>query len=70
MTDETIPRRKFLVGAGLAGTAVAAGLTQTGRAGASAGGAGSCDRAAAAGGAAAVCLTRPSTRSSSRRSIR
>jgi len=28
MTDETIPRRKFLVGAGLAGTAVAAGLTQ------------------------------------------
>src|SRR5580658_6371974 len=27
MTDETIPRRKFLVGAGLAGTAVAAGLT-------------------------------------------
>jgi gluconate 2-dehydrogenase gamma chain len=29
MTDETIPRRKFLVGAGLAGTAVAAGLTQT-----------------------------------------
>jgi gluconate 2-dehydrogenase gamma chain len=29
MTDETIPRRKFLVGAGLAGTAVAAGLTQS-----------------------------------------
>jgi len=29
MADETIPRRKFLVGAGLAGTAVAAGLTQT-----------------------------------------
>jgi gluconate 2-dehydrogenase gamma chain len=28
MADETIPRRKFLVGAGLAGTAVAAGLTQ------------------------------------------
>jgi gluconate 2-dehydrogenase gamma chain len=28
MTDETIPRRKFLVGAGLAGTAVATGLTQ------------------------------------------
>jgi gluconate 2-dehydrogenase gamma chain len=28
MTDETIPRRKFLLGAGLAGTAVAAGLTQ------------------------------------------
>jgi gluconate 2-dehydrogenase gamma chain len=28
MTDETIPRRRFLVGAGLAGTAVAAGLTQ------------------------------------------
>jgi gluconate 2-dehydrogenase gamma chain len=27
MTDDTIPRRKFLVGAGLAGTAVAAGLT-------------------------------------------
>jgi len=27
MTDETIPRRKFLVGAGLAGTAVATGLT-------------------------------------------
>jgi gluconate 2-dehydrogenase gamma chain len=27
MTDETIPRRKFLVGAGLAGTAVASGLT-------------------------------------------
>jgi len=27
MTDETIPRRKFLVGAGLAGTAVAAGMT-------------------------------------------
>jgi gluconate 2-dehydrogenase gamma chain len=29
MTDETIPRRRFLVGAGLAGTAVATGLTQT-----------------------------------------
>jgi gluconate 2-dehydrogenase gamma chain len=28
MTDETIPRRKFLLGAGLAGTAVAAGLAQ------------------------------------------
>jgi gluconate 2-dehydrogenase gamma chain len=28
MTDETIPRRKFLLGAGLAGTVVAAGLTQ------------------------------------------
>jgi gluconate 2-dehydrogenase gamma chain len=27
MTDETIPRRNFLLGAGLAGTAVAAGLT-------------------------------------------
>jgi gluconate 2-dehydrogenase gamma chain len=27
MTDETLPRRKFLLGAGLAGTAVAAGLT-------------------------------------------
>ena len=26
MTDETIPRRKFLLGAGVAGTAVAAGL--------------------------------------------
>src|SRR5580704_8775814 len=26
MTDETIPRRKFLLGAGLAGTAVATGL--------------------------------------------
>ena len=29
MTDETIPRRKFLVGAGLAGTAVATGLSET-----------------------------------------
>jgi gluconate 2-dehydrogenase gamma chain len=29
MADETIPRRKFLVGAGLAGTAVAAGLAQS-----------------------------------------
>jgi gluconate 2-dehydrogenase gamma chain len=29
MADETIPRRKFLVGAGLAGTAVATGLAQT-----------------------------------------
>ncbi len=29
MTDETIPRRKFLVGAGLAGTAVATGLTRS-----------------------------------------
>src|SRR5271154_7565391 len=29
MSDETIPRRKFLGGAGLAGTAVATGLTQT-----------------------------------------
>src|ERR1700733_10058175 len=28
MADKTIPRRKFLVGAGLAGTAVATGLTQ------------------------------------------
>ncbi len=28
MTDESIARRKFLVGAGLAGTAVAAGMTQ------------------------------------------
>jgi gluconate 2-dehydrogenase gamma chain len=32
MTDETIPRRKFLVGAGLAGTAVAAGLAQSDKA--------------------------------------
>src|SRR5580700_4381822 len=32
MTDETIPRRKFLVGAGLAGTAVAAGLAQADKA--------------------------------------
>jgi len=30
MSDEIIPRRKFLVGAGLAGTAVAAGLRQAG----------------------------------------
>jgi gluconate 2-dehydrogenase gamma chain len=29
MTDDTIPRRKFLVGAGLAGTAVAAGLARS-----------------------------------------
>ncbi len=29
MTDETIPRREFLMGAGLAGTAAAAGLTQS-----------------------------------------
>jgi gluconate 2-dehydrogenase gamma chain len=29
MADETIPRRKFLVGAGLAGTAVAAGMAQS-----------------------------------------
>jgi gluconate 2-dehydrogenase gamma chain len=28
MTEETIPRRKFLLGAGVAGTAVAAGLAQ------------------------------------------
>ena len=28
MADETLPRRKFLLGAGLAGTAMAAGLTQ------------------------------------------
>ena len=28
MSDETIPRRKFLLGAGLAGTAVATGLGQ------------------------------------------
>ena len=28
MTEETLPRRKFLLGAGIAGTAVAAGLTQ------------------------------------------
>jgi gluconate 2-dehydrogenase gamma chain len=28
MADDTIPRRKFLVGAGLAGTAVAAGIAQ------------------------------------------
>ncbi len=28
MTDETIPRRKFLLGAGLAGTAVATGLSE------------------------------------------
>jgi len=28
MSDETIPRRKFLLGAGVAGTAVAAGLSQ------------------------------------------
>src|ERR1700722_13034481 len=28
MSDDALPRRKFLVGAGLAGTAVAAGLTQ------------------------------------------
>jgi gluconate 2-dehydrogenase gamma chain len=29
MAEETIPRRKFLLGAGVAGTAVAAGLNQT-----------------------------------------
>ena len=29
MTEETIPRRRFLLGAGVAGTAVAAGLGQT-----------------------------------------
>lgn len=29
MTEETIPRRKFLLGAGLAGTAVATGFNQT-----------------------------------------
>lgn len=29
MTDETIPRRRFLLGAGIAGTAVASGLAQT-----------------------------------------
>ena len=29
MTDETIPRRRFLLGAGIAGTAVATGLGQT-----------------------------------------
>ena len=29
MTDETIPRRKFLVGASIASTAVAAGMTQS-----------------------------------------
>lgn len=29
MTEETIPRRKFLLGAGIAGTAVATGLNQT-----------------------------------------
>jgi gluconate 2-dehydrogenase gamma chain len=34
MTDETIPRRKFLVGAGLAGTAVASGLAPAAPAGA------------------------------------
>src|ERR1700722_9489342 len=28
MSDDALPRRKFLVGAGLAGTAVATGLTQ------------------------------------------
>ena len=32
MADETIPRRKFLLGAGLAGTAVATGLTPPGAA--------------------------------------
>jgi gluconate 2-dehydrogenase gamma chain len=32
MGDEALPRRKFLVGAGLAGTAVAAGLSQAGNA--------------------------------------
>ena len=31
MTDETIPRRKFLVGAGLAGTRSPTGLTQPAR---------------------------------------
>jgi len=36
MTDETIPRRKFLVGAGIASTAVAAGMTQSTPAGAQA----------------------------------
>jgi gluconate 2-dehydrogenase gamma chain len=30
VTDDTIPRRRFLLGAGVAGTAVAAGLTSTG----------------------------------------
>ena len=27
MSDDTVPRRKFLLGAGLAGTAIAAGLS-------------------------------------------
>ncbi len=29
MPDDSVPRRKFLLGAGLAGTALAAGLTET-----------------------------------------
>jgi len=32
MADDTIPRRKFLLGAGIAGTAVAAGITSNGEA--------------------------------------
>ena len=52
MADETIPRRKFLVGAGLAGTAVATGLTQATPAEAQ-------PRAAAAAGAPAAPQAEP-----------
>jgi|GEM_PF-5734214 hypothetical protein len=34
MSEEALPRRKFLLGAGLPGTAVATGLTQSTAAGA------------------------------------
>jgi gluconate 2-dehydrogenase gamma chain len=53
MSDETIPRRKFLVGAGLAGTAVAAGLAQSDTAQAQAPGKAVKDAAKAAAAAAA-----------------
>ncbi len=51
MTEETIPRRRFLLGAGIAGTAVATGFNQTEPAAAQA--------AAPAAGAAAPAVAQP-----------
>ena len=68
MTDETIPRRKFLVGAGLAGTAVATGLTQATPAEAQAPAtAGSSDTAGSAAGRAAASAQRDRARLCRRR---
>ena len=69
MTEDTIARRKFLLGAGLAGTAVATGLTQTAEAQTPAAATASCP-CRRRRPSRSFCSMKPSTPSSSPRSIR